>query len=379
MDAVIMSENTSPTIAQSNSHNSSQAKIRVGIIGCGMIAGEYAKDLKNYPELELVAVTDVDTERAQKFAETHGGEAVPTLDALLAKDNVDLVVDLATHHAHYEINSMALKAGKHLYSEKPVSLTAQEALSLVELAHQNGVRFGASPFTLMGEAQQTAWKLIREGKLGTVRVVYAEVNWGRIESWHPAPQPFYEVGPLFDVGVYPLSILTAMFGAAVRVSAFGKVVHPDRVTKRGEPFSISTPDFLTAGIEFASGVVARLTTDFYVNNSTTRQTGLEFHGDTGSLYMEAWHNFNSKLHYADFGKPLEEISLIREGLNGIPWSSGVRELALGILENRPHRFTGEHAAHITDILCAAAESAQKGCAVEIHSTFTSPDPYDWAQ
>ena len=49
------------------------------------------------------------------------------------------------------------------------------------------------------------------------RAAYAEVNWGRIESWHPAPQAFYEVGALFDVGVYPLTLLTALFGPARHV------------------------------------------------------------------------------------------------------------------------------------------------------------------
>src|SRR6478736_5174689 len=104
----------------------------------------------------------------------------------------------------------ALEAGRHVYSEKPLALHPIEARTLVELARSRGLRLGCSPSTFLGEAQQTATALVRSGRLGTVRAIYAEVDWGRIETWHPAPAPFYDVGALFDVGVYPLTLATTM-------------------------------------------------------------------------------------------------------------------------------------------------------------------------
>src|SRR5206468_4141832 len=100
----------------------------------------------------------------------------------------------------------ALEAGKHVYSEKPLALRVEEARELVELARRQGVRLGCSPSTFLGEAQQTAAAIIRSGRLGRVRAVYADVNWGRLETWHPAPESFHAVGVLFDVGVYPLTL-----------------------------------------------------------------------------------------------------------------------------------------------------------------------------
>jgi len=117
-----------------------------------------------------------------------------------------------------------------------------EARSLVELAEAHGVRLSCSPVTFMGDAQEEAWRLAAAGAIGTVRVAYAEVNWSRIETWHPRPEPFYRIGPLADVGVYPLTILTAMFGPARRVSAFGRIVLPDRVTLDGTPFTVGAPE-----------------------------------------------------------------------------------------------------------------------------------------
>lgn len=353
-------------------------KLGIGIIGCGVIAAEYAKDLLNYDEVELIGVADIDAEKASIFATEHHTHAYDNTEALLADEKVDIALNLTIHHAHTQVIRQCLNAGKHVFSEKPLSMTYAEAKSLVDLADEKGLRLGCAPFTLMGEAQQTAWKLIREGKIGTVRVVYAEVNWGRIESWHPIPQPFYDVGPLFDVGVYPLTILVSMFGPAKRVQAYGKVVYPDRETKRGVPFQISTPDFGVTLIEMSDGTIVRLTTNFYVH-SRTKQTGIEFHGHDGSIHLTTWHNFDATVEHADFGEEYKAVSLVRDGTAGTPWGRGILEMAHAIRENRPHRFTGELAAHVVDILESSTKSMQEGHPVEIKSTCATPSPMEWAE
>src|SRR5207247_2620948 len=132
------------------------------------------------------------------------------------------------------VTTQCLRAAKHVHSEKPLAMTYPEALSLVSLARQQKVRLSCAPFTFMGVAQQTAGRLLREGSLGTVRLIYAEVNAGRIETWHPAPQSFYDVGPLFDVGGYPLAIILSFLGPARRVSAYGQVLSPQRHTLSSE-------------------------------------------------------------------------------------------------------------------------------------------------
>jgi predicted dehydrogenase len=131
------------------------------------------------------------------------------------------VVNLTVHHAHYEVTHRALEAGRHVYSEKPLALRSGGARELVDLAVTRGLRLGCSPSTILGEAQQTAAAWIRAERLGPVRAIYADVSWGRIETWHPAPEPFYEVGAMVDVAVYPLTLATAMIGPARSVRAWG--------------------------------------------------------------------------------------------------------------------------------------------------------------
>ena len=280
-------------------------RLGIGIVGTGNIAGGYARDALTHPEIRLVAATDLDPVRAAAFAKEHDCRAHASLDDLLADDAVDIVVNLTVHHAHYEVTKRALEAGRHVYSEKPLALNSSEARELVELAAARGLRLGCSPSTFLGEAQQTAAALIRSGRLGHVRAVYAEVNWGRIETWHPAPAPFFDVGVLVDVGVYPLTLVTTMLGPARSVRAWGWDLMPDRQTIDGTPFRIGSPDLIVAAIELDGGAVLRLTTSFYVGRPAAQTGSLEFHGDDASLALGSFQDFDAEVEIGAYGESLQ--------------------------------------------------------------------------
>jgi len=351
-------------------------KTGVAIIGCGNISGPYAGTMARYPRIELIGCFDIDPSRARILADEHGGTVYESCEAMLADPRVTIVVNLSIHHAHYEITRQCLEAGKHVHSEKPLALTVDEGRELVELARDKGVRLGCSPFTYMGEAQQTAWKEIRDGYTGTVRMVYAEVNHGRIESWHPSPAPFYKVGPWFDVGVYPLTMLTTFFGPVRSIQAHGKVLCPDRVTSEGVDFHIDTPDSMIAIAEFADGPIARLSVNFYV--CSTRQRGLEFHGDEGTIHLGCFQDFAASVARARPGEEFEDVELLRKAQGeGVDWGRGINDMAAAIEENRPHRATGEHALHILEVLAAATEASETGRRITVTSDFRRPTPMEW--
>ncbi len=352
--------------------------MKLAIVGCGNIASPYAKDLRNYPEIELVGAFDLNAAQAAAFGATHGVKIYDTLDALLADPAIGMIVNLTSFRAHYDVSARALRAGKHVYSEKPVALTYADARDLIDIAAQHGVRLGCSPFTLMGEAPQTAWREIRAGRIGTPRVVYAEVNHGRIESWHPAPEEFYKVGPMIDVGVYPLAIVTAMFGAATRVQAYGATLMRDRTRKDGVPYTVASPDFIVTMLELASGVVVRLTTNFYVGSHAKQGESIEFHGDAGSLFLPSWFAPNGEVFTSPFQGTYESVPLVRAAADQFAWGQGVWDMVTAIATGRPHRCSAEHAAHMTDVLAAVNQSIADGRPVALESHFTPPAPMDWA-
>lgn len=356
--------------------------LRLGVLGCGNISTRYCETLQTYPDHATpVAFYDLLPERAAEFAERFGGVAVDSIDQLVQRDDVDLVLNLTIHTAHFETTKCALEAGKHVFSEKPLSLNFAEAQALCDLADSRGVVLGGAPMTFMGEAQQTAWQQVRNGITGTPRLVYAEVNHGRIESWHPAPGPFYTVGPLLDVGVYPLTLATTFFGPAARVvAAYQRVIYPHRKTQDGTDFTIETPEFTTAVIELASGVVVRLTTNFYVNDQNTHQKGrFEIHGDAGSVVLGDFQNFNTAVEASPLGEPLAAVDLVREPFDGIEWARSLVEFAEALDENRPPRVTGRQAAHVVEILEAITRCAKTHQPIDLTSTFDPVSPMPWAE
>ena len=377
-----MATDDSPEMPSVEAESRRPLPLGVGIVGCGNIAGPYARTIAGHPdEIRLVAVTDIDPTRATAFAVEHGVRALPSLDALLADPAVDVVVNLTFHHAHYDVSRAALEAGRHVYSEKPMALDGDQAHELVAIAAARGVRLACAPSTFLGEAQQTAGAIIRRGDLGTVRAVYANVNWGRIETWHPAPIPFYDVGVLFDVGVYPLTIATSFIGPAVAVDARGWDLMPERQTLDGTAYRIGSPDLIVAGVELATGAVLRLIASFYVGKPSRRRGSVEFHGDLASLALESFQEFDATVEVGAFDKDYAAVPLIREPDPevGTDWARGVADFASAIANGRRARVTGEQAAHVVDILSAARTSMREGRRVEIASTFAPPALMDWAE
>ena len=170
----------------------------------------------------------------------HGGRAYPDLAAVLADDAVETVVNLTVPQAHAEV---AARRSRRRHIEKPLAAPPRRrgppgrACASTASASQRSS-------TLLGEAQQTLWKHVREGAVGRVRAVYAEANWDRIERWHPDPRSLYAVGPLVDVGVYPLTILTAMFGPVRKRpgrddARGGRALLDGTPSRRGRPTSSS--------------------------------------------------------------------------------------------------------------------------------------------
>jgi predicted dehydrogenase len=352
----------------------------IGIVGTGNIAGGYARDIPSHPEIRLVAATDLDPARATAFGQAFDCRAHASVDDLLADPDVDIVVNLTVHQAHFEVTKQALEAGRHVYSEKPLALRSSEARELVDLATARGLRLGCSPSTFLGEAQQTAAALVRNGRLGAVRAIYAEVNWGRIETWHPAPVPFYQVGVLVDVGVYPLTIVTTMLGPARSVRAWGWDLQPERTMLDGSRFRIGSPDLIVAAIELASGPILRLTASFYVGRPAKQIGSLEFHGDEGSLALGSFQDFDATVEVGAYGGAYEKVEPVRPAFHGTAWARAVAEMAAAIDEGRPHRASAEQAAHVVEILEAAATSmADGGRSVQLSSSVVPPPLMPWAE
>jgi predicted dehydrogenase len=355
--------------------------LRVAIVGCGNISGGYANSLKQKPEkVSIIGAADVDPGRAQAFAETHGVTAYPDLTAALADEGVEAVINLTAHHAHAEVTIAALEAGKHVHSEKPLAGTLADGRRCVALAEERGLRLSCSPFTFLGEAQQTLLRAKNEGRIGRVLAAYSEMNWGRIEGWHPNPEGFYQPGsgPLLDVGVYALTVLTTVLGPVKRVTGFAATVLPERTIARGPQagamFRVATPDQVVGGLEFEEGALGRLTASFVVRGSK-QAAGTELHGETGSLFLSSNHDFNGRVEYfSNETADWSPIPYVDEPFPGVEWGRAVFELADSLRTGAVQHCTGVQALHVLEVCLGILQSADEGHPVEIASRFAPAPP-----
>jgi predicted dehydrogenase len=199
---------------------------------------------------------------SRRFAEHYKAPAYDSLESLLKDPEVDLVLNLTNPTSHFEVSRACLEAGKHVYSEKPLALTTDDAHALVTLAAKKGLRLSGAPCSLLSETAQTIWKAVRENQVGPTRLVYAELDEGLLhrmphQSWlsdsgTPWPaQDEFEVGNALEHAGYYLTWLTAMFGPVESVTAFGSVQVPDKLTD--QPLVRESADLTVACLRFASG------------------------------------------------------------------------------------------------------------------------------
>jgi predicted dehydrogenase/nucleoside-diphosphate-sugar epimerase len=156
-----------------HSNNKWQARLRIGIVGCGKVAEHHARFIKALPTAQLSAIADVNEEAARRFAERHGIPNVrATIDDLLDSTALDVLHVITPPAYHYECAKAALDCGMHVFVEKPVAFTVREVTDLYERAAARGVLLCPDFLQLFHPKVQELLALIDSKQLG--RVVHVE-------------------------------------------------------------------------------------------------------------------------------------------------------------------------------------------------------------
>jgi predicted dehydrogenase len=374
--------------------------MRIAFVGCGFVADHYARTRALHPDLEFAGVYDRDPERTRRFAAHHSLRAYRDFDELLGDPTLSMVLNLTSPGAHFEVSRACLEAGKHVYSEKPLALDRDQARALVELAEGSGLRIACAPCSVLGETAQTLWKALRQGRIGSVRAVYAEMDDGplhrmRYEHWKSESgtawpwKSEFETGCTLEHAAYQVSWLAAFFGPARRVTAFASVQVPEK--GGGAVRETSAPDLSVACIDFESGVVARLTCSILA----PRDHSLRIFGDAGVLRVpDTWHYRSPVLlhRWVEIRRRtlllpgrrirLEGRSNPRLAVHGpsqMDYLRGVAELASAIREARPARLSERFGLHVNEVVLAIHEATEKGGSFDVTSRFEPPEPMHWVR
>ena len=234
-----------------------QKKVRVGVIGCGSVSNQYFPHLTKSPYVELVSACDIIYERAtRQAAQYHVPHSYPHIDQMLAGPEFDLLVTLTDMQEHGRLNGQALRAGRHVWSEKPLANTYKEGRELLDLARSKNLRLWGAPAVVNSPQFAFMSRTIREGTLG--RVSCAHAQYGHLgPTWSAF---FYEEGggSLPDLGVYNLSTLTGLLGPAKAVMAMTGIVTPERTVDNKGHIKVEAEDNAMVLMDHGDGVMSHV-------------------------------------------------------------------------------------------------------------------------
>jgi predicted dehydrogenase len=346
---------------------------RIGIIGCGNISPAYFRGCRGFPNLELAACADLDAGRARARAQEFGVPRACAPSELLADPEIRIVVNLTVPRAHAEVNLAAIRAGKNVHCEKPLAVTREDGRRTVAAARERGVRLGCAPDTFLGGGLQTCRKLIDDGAIGRPIGAAAFMTCHGHESWHPAPEFYYDQGggPMLDMGPYYLTALVHLMGPIRRATGSTRVTFPERVVtsepRRGARIPVKVPTHVAGILDFESGAVGTILMSFDVWAANLPR--IEIYGTEGSLDVPDPNTFKGPVRLWREGRwaevPLSHSDAVSRGI-------GVADLAHAIIGGRPHRASGDLAYHVLDVMEAIEDSSRTGRRIDIESRCDRP-------
>jgi UDP-N-acetyl-2-amino-2-deoxyglucuronate dehydrogenase len=332
-------------------------KIRVGIVGAGLIAPIHAAGFQELPDqVEVVAVCDTNRENAENLATMFDAKIYSDYQALIDDPQVDLVDLLLPHHLHYAAAMAVIEARKHLLLEKPVAVTYQQSLEIYAAAQKAGIHFGVAENTRFIRAYLEAEKIIRSGKLGEINLVRtflpanermrlsSEDFWGK--------QAACGGGTLIDSGPHTFYLLKWLFGEIQELAAFTSQLYhvnsevEDNADVRGR---------LVCGAAFLSS--------FTFTAEVPHSERLEVYGTTGSLIVDQLVNPPVKFYAepVDFdGSPVEGVEYDPMGWHYFSIVEEVKDFVRTVSAGLPPTVDPLDCCYAIKVIEKAYESVRNG-------------------
>ena len=292
--------------------------VRWGVIGPGRIAGVFAEGLRELPDARLVAVGSRTQANADTFgAKYHVPRRYDSYAAVAADPEVDAVYIATPHALHAENTIMCLEAGKAVLCEKPIAINARQAAQMVETARARRVLLMEAMWTRFLPIMVRVRELLAQGAIGEVRMVTSD--FGFRTGVNPTGRLFDPAlggGGLLDVGVYPISLASMVFGA-----------EPERIATLADIGETGVDEQAAAVMGYGAGRIAIIWTA--VRTSTPHETTILGTDGMIRIHRPSW--CPTRMTLARSGQPDEDIELPFPG-NGYQFEAA--EIARCLREGR---------------------------------------------
>lgn len=353
--------------------------IRIGIIGSGGIAGEHAKYYKQIDDVQIVAVADILPGRADQFIERWGLQGAIGFDDHRRLLDLDLDgVSICTPNvAHYSTTVDALSAGKHVMLEKPMSVTLDEAIEMVQISKKTGNMLNVGFQPRYDPNMGIIKNLIQKGELG--KVYYVETGGGRRRGMPGGTfvrQEISGAGAMADIGCYSLDMALNALGypKPLTVSAYTSNYFGTNPKYHSESGAFNVEDFGVAMVRFEGDLVLNFKTSWAMHMDTLGATmflgtdaGMKitpagsgpwsgvWDGKVGSISM--FHDIQG--HHTE-----SAIPLVHHDLN--VFQEKIKDFVSAVREGKPAPIPGEQVLRNQAILDGILRSSSSKKEVEIH-------------
>ncbi len=351
-------------------------KLRIAEIGCGSVSNRYLPQLLSSPYLQVVSLCDIKYERAVEQNKKYnvGAQTYPNIHAMLAGVPFDMMVTTTDMQVHGELNKIALNAGKHVWSEKPMANTYKEGKALLELAKSKGLRIWGAPAVVDSPQFAFMSKTLQEGKLG--RIASAHAQYGHTgPTWSAF---FYEKGggSMPDLGVYNMATLTGLLGPAKSVMAMLSIVTPERTVDDKGKIKVEAEDNAHLLLEHDNNVISHVMCGFNFFDThgheagTTSLHSIQIFGSEGNMRLIGYDwETNGVVLDNSYTEPPQLLSTDK---GGYEWQEGARVVGESIVNKTEPRINVEHALHVLEIIEAARKSSATGMKIKLESKFPWP-------
>lgn len=350
--------------------------IKVAIIGCGSVSNRYIVHLQSSPLVKIVSLCDIKQDRAEAQNKKYniGASTYNNINALLKGNAFDLMLTLTDMQMHGSLNKIALQAGKHVWSEKPLANTYAEGKALVDYAKLKGVRIWGAPAVVTSPQFEFMSKTIQEGKLGKLASAHGQYG-------HTGPtwsSFFYEPlgGSMPDLGVYNMATLTGLLGPAKSVMAMTSIVNKEREIDEKGIVKVNEEDNAHILLEHDNGVISHIMCGFNYfdpfGHEAKNQTlhSIQIFGDKGNMRLIGY-DWEPKSVVLD-NSWTEAPQVVQTDDGGYQWQEGATRIAGALSKNIEPRINVLHSLHVLEIIEAARKSSKEGIKVKLVSSFPFP-------
>lgn len=327
---------------------------KVALIGCGTMGRTHANGYLSIPEAKVVAVCDINAEKAAKLASLHGAKTYNDYKTMVENEDIDILdICLPTFlHKQYAVDAM--KRGLNVFSEKPIALKVEDAEEMIRTAKECNVKFSVGHVVRYFPSYHQVKEMTEAGRLGSPRLIRTTRNqgfpgWSR-ENWY---QDYSRSGgPIVDLVIHDFDWILDTFGDVERVyaSSFNGDVKGQEHCMCILRLKNGAMAHVEGSWAYPQGSIFRMT---YEVVGTDAQVEYDSVSDA-PIHLQT--NIDG-IHYDTFSNPMLGLS--------DPYTAEIRSFILSVENNRDPEVTGEQALKALKVALACVESSKTQKAVVI--------------